>query len=194
MADDIKIDPKGQEGTTPPAQSGDPKATEPKEPAKEPVKEAPKEYTLKTPEGFDAEQSVIDGLKALGLKHSLSNEGLQGTLDFIAGLEQGKAKAHKEAVEALHKQWDEALKADIDFGGANYDANMKKVAVFIEKYVPKELTETFVASGFNKNAYLNKFYHNIGKLLADDKFVEMNPVNKKPRNLNDFIQENLNRK
>jgi hypothetical protein len=129
-------------------------------------------YELKLPEGFKADESFTkftEFAKASGLKA----EAAQQVLDM-------HASAMKAAVSSVHErvlselgmkdaaQWPDALKADKEFGGAGYDANLAGARKAIAKFGSPELKAVLEQSGLGNHPELVRAFVRVGKAMAED--------------------------
>ena len=154
-----------------PAKAADPAGGAAKEPGKEP-QGAPETYADFTfPEGVEADKAALDLATPVFRELGLTQEKAQQLVDLQTKIEKARADASATEFAALQKTWTDAARADKDFGGATFDANMALARKALEAYGSPELSAALNASGWGNHPELIRVFWKIGKDLADEKFV-----------------------
>ena len=105
-------------------------------------------------------------VKELGLK----SEQAQKVFDVYVA----QQKAAAEAQQKTQAEWEASLKADKDFGGEKFDANLaaakKAYQHFVERTgeAGKQLGELLEQTGLGSHPSFVKVFHEISKAMADD--------------------------
>lgn len=78
------------------------------------------------------------------------------------------AEAHKQRVQRLRDQDIATLKADKDFGGANYDATIKASQSSMTQFFGEDGAKILKASGLDNHPSIVKGLARIRKAIAED--------------------------
>jgi hypothetical protein len=143
----------------------------------------PDQYTFDPPEGFPKEEIDEERLSAFMDKArevGLSQDQFQGIMSYYAERTQASMEEAVEAWNGRVQGWRDAARADKDFGGANYDANVATALKAVEKFgdadfkallkSPSDDNPEGLAIG-NHPAVL-RFLNRIGKVLGDPTLVQ----------------------
>ena len=76
-----------------------------------------------------------------------------------------------QAMEKQKNDWLAELKADKEFGGANWDKNMSHINAAMKQYGTPELRELLDSSGMGNHPLVVKLMAQVGKDLAEPDFV-----------------------
>lgn len=154
------IEPASQAATTPPAPPADPTqqgSPETKEGEAKAAEAAPVE--VKLPEGVTLDEGLLTAIKG-GKPQEIADA-------YLAA--QTKAEETRtSAWEQKQAGWVEALKADKDVGGQNWDASLKHAAKFMGRYASPELKQFLTDSGLGNHPELVRMAVAAGKALAED--------------------------
>lgn len=128
---------------------------------------------LKLPQGF--EPAVADQVAALAKDMGWSKEQAQKYLDHAAAQAPAAAQAREQAQEQQAKAWLDAVQADKDFGGANFQATQVNAKRGIDALVKSgHLTKDDIAfldsTGYGNHPILVKIAASLGKALGEDGF------------------------
>jgi hypothetical protein len=134
--------------------------------------EAAAELQLKLPEGFKEDES-FGSFKELAKKHGLESEQAQAVVDLYAGMQKKQAEAMEAERVALTKEWEAELRADKDFGGAKFDANVQNARKAIKAFGDADLKEFFNSHPLGNHPGLTKLLAKIGAALGEDKLEGM---------------------
>lgn len=112
-------------------------------------------------------------------KHKIPKEAQQGLVDIVKAemaaatqLQTQRQKDLEAQVNKTKSDWFNELRNDKDFGGANFDANIKTVNKFINDFMPntkKMLTEK---GGMLPPSTMRDFYSVAKRLFETEKFVQ----------------------
>jgi hypothetical protein len=82
-------------------------------------------------------------------------------------MQQAQADATMEQWMNTRQGWVDEAKADPEFGGEKFDANMLEVDKVVEKYGSAELREVFDATGAGDNPHMIRFLHKIAQDIGE---------------------------
>jgi uncharacterized phage-associated protein len=139
----------------------------------EPVKAAepvlPEKYEFK---GADGNPLLADEVVAewspLLKELKLDNAGAQKLVEMQLKQQEVMGKQLTDALEADRGVWREAAKADKDFGGVNFDANVKLTSDALTKYGDAEFSSLLKDSGLGDHPAVLRFLAKVGKALPKD--------------------------
>jgi hypothetical protein len=136
------------------------------EPAK--ATEAPAELEIKLPQGTEADAALLSEFKPLVTEMGLKGEQAQKLFDFhVKALTQADQKT-RASWEQTQKGWVESVKADKEYGGAQYEQNVKVAQKAIAKFGGPELERVLAVSGLGNHPELVRFAFRVGKAFAED--------------------------
>lgn len=127
---------------------------------------SPPELTLALPEGFAETDAAT--VRAYAKEHGLKPEAAQKLVDTLAARDAAAKASYAKQLETIEKGWVEGLKADPDFGGTAYEANVQTVKKALARYSTQEeragLTEAHLADFPIFVRILNR----VGKEMSED--------------------------
>ena len=134
---------------------------------------APESYEWTVPEGFEGEmdQASIEAFEPIARELNLS----QDQANQLVKLQTEAVQRHAEALQTAHaeqmQQWQDELKNDTEFGGANYDTNVKLAQKAVQTLNMPELVEALNQTGMGNHPAFVKAFAQIGKSVSEDGFV-----------------------
>lgn len=140
------------------AQTTETKADEP---------QVPESYEFQMPEGVTLDKAAADEFTAIAKDLKLNQEQAQKVADIGAKMAQRQAEAHVRTVEG----WIGEIKADKDFGGDKFDANMAVSRKALETFGSPELKDMLNATGLGNHPALIKAFFKAGQAISEDRFV-----------------------
>ena len=131
--------------------------------------EAPKPVPveLKLPEGFK-ETPALAQFKTLAGEVGLKSESAQKIFDVYQKAQAEQQEAQVADWKQQQTKWVESLKADKDFGGQAFDANIGLVKRAINKFATPELRELFNNTWVGNHPAVVRLLHAVGKTLSED--------------------------
>jgi hypothetical protein len=137
---------------------------------------------LKVPEKSPLEKATVDELKAFAKEHKLSLESAQAILNRDNAAAISLQERQNKEWETLRAGWQKQVADDKQIGGEKLKESLELVKRCIKHYdkdgsFGKEL-ET---SGLGDHPAFIKFIHSIAKSGAEDRFVDGNPADQKPK-------------
>lgn len=167
----------GQTQTTPadptvePAKADPPKTEAKTEPSQEPAKPViPEKYEFKPPEGVEFDPEQLNEYTPIFKEAGLTQEVAQKLLESHLTIQQA-------AMEKQLTAWSEELKNDKEFGGKNFDANVKAAQAAVARFLTAEDKAFLDRTGLGSHPGLVKAFHRIGKAISED---AVPPPNKEP--------------
>jgi len=137
--------------------------------------EPPKEM----PEGVTLDEVKLEGFKQTAKEVGLTQAQFQQLVEWDLQRAQADQQAAVDAWMQRVDDWRQAAKVDKEFGGTNYEANVKIAMAAIDKFGDAELKAALrtpttdnpegLAIG-NHPAFL-RFFHRIGKALGDPQLL-----------------------
>ena len=123
------------------------------------------ELQVKVPDGVVVDQELLAGFLGVAKEGGLKGEIAQKLVDtYVAAL-----KRHEQAWEQTwKKQWVDELKADKEFGGANYQKTEERNQRALQQFGDPDLVQWLNASGFCNHPKLVKLWARIGASLEED--------------------------
>ncbi len=158
--------------STPPAAGTAPAAVAPVvaapavAPAETPAPVATKPADLKFADGFDP--AAAESLKAAVADLGLEGEKGQKFVDLQIARQAKAAAEQAEAAKKVQTEWVEALKADKEVGGADFEANQQTAARAVEKFGGAEFKALLDRTGLGNHPDFARFCVRVGKAMADD--------------------------
>jgi hypothetical protein len=159
---------------TDPAAPVDPKAVEVK----------PTEFTDFTlPDGLKADDPALAGFKEEASKLGLSQEQAQALVSKVGMHFAGLAEANTAAWLQVNADWQSQLKADKEFGGANFEPMKISVSKLFDDYVGhvnsperKDLNQALLLTGAGNNPAIVRAWARIAAAHGEGGHVAGNPA------------------
>ena len=127
------------------------------------------DYEVKAPEGGVLDPTVMGELGAVAKELNLSPAAVQKLVDRVAPVWQKQGLAH---VEKFRKEWTEQSLADKEFGGSNFDANIKAVNKAYTKFTTPELRTLLEESGLNCHPEVIRHFYRLSKATEDGRYIK----------------------
>lgn len=127
------------------------------------------DYEVNAPEGAVLDPTVMGELGAVAKELNLSQDAVQKLVDRVAPVWQKQGLAQ---VDKFRKEWTEQSMADKEFGGNNFDANIKAVNKAYAKFTTPELRTLFEESGLNCHPEVIRMFHRMAKATSDGRFIK----------------------
>ncbi len=167
-----------QEGAKPEAKEGD----------QAEAKTAPPKLEVKLPDGVTPDPKLFGALEALAAKKGLKGEDLQELVDVYAAR---SAEIEAERVASWEQQqqtWLEEIKADKDFGGAQFEKTATYARRAFERFDPSgELSKWLNETGLGNYPELVRFGARVQAAIAEDSIAgtASSPSGSKPKSAED---------
>lgn len=133
---------------------------------------APETYKAFTlPEGIKLNDTIMGEFTTLAKGLNLPQAEAQKLVDLGAKLTAGAETTLAETVKAARAEWETASRADIEFGGAQFDANLATANKVFADYGTPVLKQLLVDSGLGNHPEVIRWAWKVGKALSEDKLV-----------------------
>ena len=153
----------GKEGAQPGAE-----AAPTEKPDAKPDAEKPADLDIKLPEGVQADAVSLDEFKALAKETGLKGEVAQKMVDLhLKAMSAAEARG-TEAYTQQQKVWADQRKSDKEYGGTNYEANLKTAQQAVAKFASPEFRQFLAASKLGNHPELVRAFYRVGKAMAED--------------------------
>ena len=137
-----------------------------------PADQAAVDYSdLSVGEGYELDTEVFDQFKGVLSEIGAPKEVAQKFLDLQSALEAKREEAYQAALVKQSQDWEAAVKADKELGGANFEKTQALGVKAIEAYGTPELKQLLNDSGLGNHPELVKFCHRVGQKLTEDAMV-----------------------
>lgn len=133
--------------------------------------EAPAPFAVKVPEGFKADEKAVAEFAGIVNGAKTKEEAAQAIFEMFARQQGAADKAAQTEIAQTVQGWRESLKTDKDFGGANFDANVKLANKALSKFGSAGLVKFLSESPLGNHPELVKAFSRIGKAMAEDTFA-----------------------
>lgn len=133
---------------------------------------APDEYKWEKPEGFEGEldEKALEEFEPIARELGLTQEQANQLVALQAQVSQRYQEAAQTQFAETQKQWMDDLKNDADFGGNNFDANVKLAQKGVNALGMPELKEALNETGMGKHPALVKAFAKVGRSISEDGF------------------------
>lgn len=129
----------------------------------------PVEYEAFTlPEGVEMDSEVLDEFKPIAKELGMDQEKAQQLVNLGSKI---AAKVQQHSIETWRKQtteWSDKARADSEYGGKEFDANLGTALAAVEKFGTPELKTILDESGFGYHPEVVRFMYRVGKAISSD--------------------------
>lgn len=129
---------------------------------------APEKYDLKLADGTALHPDVQTQFEATARELNMSQESAQKLVEAMA---PKIAATQAAAMEAMQTEWTTAAKADKEFGGPQFDANLAVAKTALARFGSPELTTFLNESGLGNHPEMIRMMYKAGKAISEDKHV-----------------------
>lgn len=128
---------------------------------------APDQYEdFDLPEGMEA-APIMEEFKPLAKELDLNQEQAQKAVDLYNKFEQQRSEAEQERWDTLKSEWAEGARADKEFGGQDFEANVGLAKQALDQFGTPELKEALELTGTGSHPELVRFFYRVGKTLKE---------------------------
>lgn len=167
-ADPAQISTVAAELTNPETEKAEGQAAETHTEAKtEPVDYG--DFTV--PEGVTLDPELTTEFKGIAQEMNLTKEQAQQVADLGVKLSQKIVETQQAQFEAQKTQWAEAARADKEFGGQAFEANLAVAKKAVDAFVSPELKQLLDTTGLGNHPDMVRAFYKIGRQLSDDALV-----------------------
>ncbi len=136
-------------------------------------KGAPEKYEFKVPDGVALDETLVAEFTPVAKELGLDNASAQKLVDLYTKTRAADTQKLYDAWTQTHEKWVGEAKADKEFGGVNFDANVaiaKKAMTAAVLGGGEKLVEALNVTGAGNHPEVIRFFYKVGKLMSDDKF------------------------
>lgn len=132
---------------------------------------AAKPLELKLPAGSALDAEDVKEVTEFATANKLSPEAAQKMLDREHAIAADIIQAQKDIATGMPPKWVEAVKADPQLGGANFDSTIAMAQKPINAFGSEAFKKALNESGLGSHPEMVRFCAAIGKLMGEDKLV-----------------------
>lgn len=131
---------------------------------------APEEYEdFKYEEGVDPlPEEVVSDLKEFAKELNLTQDQAQALADREVRAAKRADDSNLEVWQETQKEWQEAAKADKEYGGAKFNESVALAMNAISKFGTPEFAQVLNEYGFGNNPEVVRFFYRVGKAMSSD--------------------------
>lgn len=137
---------------------------------------APEKYELAAPEGMTLEPETTAQFETVARELNLTNDQANKLIPLAAELVKRNVAQQQAAQVAQVQKWLDESKADTEFGGEKFDANVATVRNAVARFATPQLKELMDQTGLGNHPEVVRLFYRIGNAIADDKFVAAPPA------------------
>lgn len=139
-------------------------------------------YTVKLPEGMEADTGMVEALTPVLKDIGITNEQFQQIADVYAPEIKKQFEAQQaEAVKDWQKTTDEWAEATKKEQGDELKVNLGVAGKFMDKYGDKEARQILNDTGLGNHPAIVRLFIKAGKAISEDTFVDPEKTNKPTR-------------
>jgi hypothetical protein len=138
---------------------------------------APEAYeAFKMPEGYALDEQLLGEFTPVLKELNLSQEAAQKVMDFAPKLiEKTVAETQAAVLDQVgladHATWAASAKADKEFGGEQFAANLATAKKAIDAFGTPELRDVLRKTGLGNHPEVLRAFYRAGKAISEDSFV-----------------------
>lgn len=129
------------------------------------------ESKLKLPEGSELSEKDLKEFSEFAKENKLSEETAQKLLDQKSQQVSALKESQRVAYEAEVEGWKNAVMADKEIGGQNFQQAVAYSKMAVDKFGSDEFKRAVNVSGLGNHPELVRTFARIGKAMADDTLV-----------------------
>lgn len=126
------------------------------------------QLAIKLPDGVQADQKLLDGYIGAAKKLGLSQAQAQGISDYFIAAQTEQAKGWEGALKSAVAKDEATLRADKDWGGANYDATTRAAESALKQFFPESFAKTMQDLGMHRSPDFVRGLAYLRSLIAED--------------------------
>lgn len=148
-----------------------------------PAAKAPETYAeFKVPQGMTVDKAMVEAYSPVMRELNLTQDQAQKLVDVFATQQQAQTQTFEKQLEdesfamgqagellgGHREKWAEALKADKEIGGANFEANTKVAQRAIARFGSSALKQALNATGLGNHPEFVRFCLKVGQRISED--------------------------
>lgn len=131
----------------------------------------PEKYEFNIPDQMPYDKGMLGEYESLAKEAKLPQDQAQKFLDLAVKNAQTQQKQFIDTV----KGWENEIKADSEYGGANLNKTVQSAKDVISKYGDNEVFNLLDRTGLGSNPHILKMLAKIGNRISEDKVIDGNP-------------------
>lgn len=137
--------------------------------------EVPEKYEFTMPDGVQMDDAAVNAYSEFAKEAGLTQEAAQNLMTKLAPVMQARMT---ESVQQARSAWEEASKADKEFGGDKLQENLAVAQKAMKAFGSPELRTLLNESGLGNHPEIIRVFYKAGKTISEDNFV---PSGTKPQ-------------
>ncbi len=130
---------------------------------------APEEYTeFSVPEDMNLDEAAVEAFAPIAKELDLTQDQAQKLVDIYAERKLDETRGMHDAFETVQADWQKEAKADKEYGGDNFTANIKLANNFLTEYGSADLNTALAETGMGNHPELIRLFVKAGKVMGDD--------------------------
>jgi hypothetical protein len=130
---------------------------------------APETYEeFSVPEDMDLDEAAVAEFAPVAKELDLTQEQAQKLVDIYAERKLDEARSMHDSFEKVQADWQTEAKADKEYGGADFTANIKKANAFLTEYGSADLNTALAETGMGNHPELIRLFVKAGAAMGDD--------------------------
>jgi hypothetical protein len=134
--------------------------------------EVPEKYELTMPEGVELDSTLLDKATPVFQELGLTNDQANKLGTMFAEHQSAMHDQYINDWANQQKEWVTNLKADPDFGGSKFDANVSVAKQAIERFADDQTKQVLNETGMGNHPEFIKLFHRIGMAISEDGFSD----------------------
>lgn len=125
-------------------------------------------YDFKFADGVPVDDAFKADMTAWAKEHKLDPKAAQGAADLAAKYGESMAEKFTNDMVNLRNEWATQARADKEYGGDNFDANLAGANAALQRFGSLELIKVLKDTGLGNNPEVIRLFHNINKTISQD--------------------------
>ena len=125
-------------------------------------------YDFKFADGVPVDDAFKSDMTAWAKEHKLDPKAAQGAADLAAKYGESMAEKFTNDMVNLRNEWATQARADKEYGGDNFDANLAGANKALQQFGSLELIKVLKDTGLGNNPEVIRLFHNINKTISQD--------------------------
>lgn len=130
---------------------------------------APEKYEFKAAGDAKVDEAIATEVAALAKEFGLPQDKAQKLYDSRLAAGDSQMKQLADRVTATHKEWQAASRADKEFGGEAFEANLGIAAQAAKQFADPEFSKLMDTTGLGDHPAVIRLFYKLGKQLQNDK-------------------------
>lgn len=125
-------------------------------------------YAFTAPEGFEIDETKATEFSTLASDLKLSQEGAQKLVDYHSKALKAAKDENNTGWQAIEDGWVKEAKADPEFGGVEFDANLAIAGRAVKAFGDDAFTQALVTTRVGNHPAFIRFMWKLGKEIGED--------------------------